>query len=149
MRRWGGRCSAFGWGMMISSNSLPRRGTFVFEKEAQAMQAMGMGKHLTPKELLVISPTGPMDNAFRWENECVRHKILDLIGDLYLVGRPIRGRLVAHKSGHELNHQLARRLVQQSETDAGQRWCIARRRWTSARSSGFCRTGIRCCWSIV
>jgi len=92
--------------------------TFVFEKEARAMQAMGMGKHLTTKELLVISPTGPVDNAFRWENECVRHKILDLIGDLYLVGRPIRGRLVAHKSGHELNHQLARRLVQLAETDA-------------------------------
>jgi UDP-3-O-[3-hydroxymyristoyl] N-acetylglucosamine deacetylase / 3-hydroxyacyl-[acyl-carrier-protein] dehydratase len=64
----------------------------------------------------VISPTGPLDNAFRYDNECVRHKVLDLIGDLYLVGRPIRGRLVAHKSGHELNHQLARRLIQQQET---------------------------------
>lgn len=92
--------------------------TFVFEREAKAMQAQGMGKHLSPKELLVISPTGPLENQFRWENECVRHKILDLIGDLYLVGRPIRGRLVAHKSGHELNHQLARRLVQLAETDA-------------------------------
>jgi UDP-3-O-[3-hydroxymyristoyl] N-acetylglucosamine deacetylase/3-hydroxyacyl-[acyl-carrier-protein] dehydratase len=92
--------------------------TFVFEKEARAMQAQGLGKHLTTKELLVISPTGPLDNKYRFENECVRHKILDLIGDLYLVGRPIRGRLVAHKSGHELNHQLARRLVQQYETDS-------------------------------
>jgi UDP-3-O-[3-hydroxymyristoyl] N-acetylglucosamine deacetylase/3-hydroxyacyl-[acyl-carrier-protein] dehydratase len=92
--------------------------TFVFEKEAVEMRARGLGKHLTPKDLLVISPTGPVENKYRFDNECVRHKILDLIGDLYLVGRPIRGRLVAHKSGHELNHQLARRLVQQSETDS-------------------------------
>jgi UDP-3-O-[3-hydroxymyristoyl] N-acetylglucosamine deacetylase/3-hydroxyacyl-[acyl-carrier-protein] dehydratase len=91
--------------------------TFVFEREAIEMRARGLGKHLTTKDLLVISPTGPVENQFRFADECVRHKILDLIGDLYLVGRPIRGRLVAHKSGHELNHQLARRLLQQQETD--------------------------------
>jgi UDP-3-O-[3-hydroxymyristoyl] N-acetylglucosamine deacetylase/3-hydroxyacyl-[acyl-carrier-protein] dehydratase len=89
--------------------------TFVFEQEANELRSRGLGKHLTPKDLLVISPSGPIDNAFRFPDECVRHKILDLIGDLYLVGRPIRGRLVAHKSGHELNHMLARRLVQQYE----------------------------------
>jgi len=90
--------------------------TFVFEKEAQEMRARGLGKHLTPKDLLVISPTGPIENQFRYADECVRHKVLDLIGDLYLVGRPLRGRLVAHKSGHELNHLLARRLLQQDQT---------------------------------
>ena len=92
--------------------------TFVFEQEANDLRARGLGKHLTPKDLLVISATGPIDNEFRYANECVRHKVLDLIGDLYLVGRPLRGRLVAHRSGHELNHQLARRLVQQQETTA-------------------------------
>jgi UDP-3-O-[3-hydroxymyristoyl] N-acetylglucosamine deacetylase/3-hydroxyacyl-[acyl-carrier-protein] dehydratase len=91
--------------------------TFVFEREAIEMRARGLGKHLTTKDLLVISPTGPVENQFRFADECVRHKILDVIGDLYLVGRPIRGRLVAHKSGHELNHQLARRLLAQQETD--------------------------------
>jgi UDP-3-O-[3-hydroxymyristoyl] N-acetylglucosamine deacetylase/3-hydroxyacyl-[acyl-carrier-protein] dehydratase len=90
--------------------------TFVFEKEAREMQARGMGKHLSPRELLVIAPTGPIENQFRYADECVRHKVLDLIGDLYLVGRPLRGRLVAHKSGHELNHLLARRLLQQDQT---------------------------------
>jgi UDP-3-O-[3-hydroxymyristoyl] N-acetylglucosamine deacetylase/3-hydroxyacyl-[acyl-carrier-protein] dehydratase len=92
--------------------------TFVFENEAKEMQSRGMGKHLTTKELLVISPNGPIDNPFRFADECVRHKVLDMIGDLYLVGRPIRGRLVAYKSGHELNHMLARRLIQQHETVA-------------------------------
>src|SRR5688500_17433501 len=92
--------------------------TFVFEHETEELRSRGLGKHLTPKDLLVISPDGPIDNPFRYPNECVRHKVLDLIGDLYLVGRPIRGRLVAHKSGHELNHQLARRLVTQYENTA-------------------------------
>ncbi|HEV2292277.1 MAG TPA: 3-hydroxyacyl-ACP dehydratase FabZ [Tepidisphaeraceae bacterium] len=90
--------------------------TFIFEREADELRARGLGKHLTPKDLLVIAAEGPVENAFHWPNECVRHKVLDLIGDLYLVGRPIRGRLVARKSGHELNHQLARHLVQEYDS---------------------------------
>jgi UDP-3-O-[3-hydroxymyristoyl] N-acetylglucosamine deacetylase/3-hydroxyacyl-[acyl-carrier-protein] dehydratase len=94
--------------------------TFVFEKEAQELRARGLGKHLSPKDLLVIAENGPIDNTFRFPDECARHKALDLIGDLYLVGRPIRGRLIAHKSGHELNHQLARKLLQQDESNSRQ-----------------------------
>ena len=89
--------------------------TFVTEQEAHELRQRGMGRHLTAKDLLVISPTGPVDNAFRFADECARHKVLDLIGDLALIGRPIRGRIVAHKSGHELNHILARKLLHQHE----------------------------------
>lgn len=89
--------------------------TFIFEHEASELRSRGLGKHLTPRDLLVISSEGPIENSFRWPDECARHKVLDLIGDLSLVGRPLRGRLVAHKSGHELNHLLARKLLQQSE----------------------------------
>jgi UDP-3-O-[3-hydroxymyristoyl] N-acetylglucosamine deacetylase / 3-hydroxyacyl-[acyl-carrier-protein] dehydratase len=91
--------------------------TFVFEQEAIELQSRGMGTHLTAKDILVVSPTGPIDNEYRFDNECVRHKILDLIGDLYLAGRPIRGRIVAHKSGHELNHFLVRKLLLQQENN--------------------------------
>jgi UDP-3-O-[3-hydroxymyristoyl] N-acetylglucosamine deacetylase/3-hydroxyacyl-[acyl-carrier-protein] dehydratase len=89
--------------------------TWVFEHEARELQARGLGTHLTPQDVLVISPQGPVDTKFRFADECARHKVLDLIGDLYLVGRPLRGRLVAHKSGHELNHMLARKLLQQQD----------------------------------
>ena len=89
--------------------------TFVTEEEAKKQQALGLGQHLTTKEMLVISPTGPIDNAFRFADECARHKLLDLIGDLGLIGRPLRGRIVAHKSGHDLNHQMARKLIVQYE----------------------------------
>lgn len=86
--------------------------TFVFENEAKELRARGLGKHLTPQELLVIAPDGPVDNAFRFADECARHKLLDLIGDLFLVGRPIRGRIIASKSGHKLNHLMAKRLLE-------------------------------------
>jgi UDP-3-O-[3-hydroxymyristoyl] N-acetylglucosamine deacetylase/3-hydroxyacyl-[acyl-carrier-protein] dehydratase len=92
--------------------------TFVSEQEALELRSRGLGQHLSPKELLVISPTGPIDNAFRFPDECARHKVLDLIGDLGLIGRPLRGRIVAHKSGHELNHLLARKLILQYESVA-------------------------------
>ncbi|MCS7033552.1 MAG: UDP-3-O-acyl-N-acetylglucosamine deacetylase [Phycisphaerae bacterium] len=87
--------------------------TFVFEDEAAELRSRGIGQHLTTQDVLVISATGPIDNEYRFADELARHKTLDLIGDLSLVGRPIRGRLVAHKSGHELNHILARRLLEQ------------------------------------
>jgi UDP-3-O-[3-hydroxymyristoyl] N-acetylglucosamine deacetylase/3-hydroxyacyl-[acyl-carrier-protein] dehydratase len=92
--------------------------TFVFEQEVQDLRSRGFGKHLTPKDFLVIAPGGPLENEFRFADECARHKVLDLVGDLYLLGRPIRGRIVAHKSGHALNHQLVRRLIEVHENNA-------------------------------
>jgi UDP-3-O-[3-hydroxymyristoyl] N-acetylglucosamine deacetylase/3-hydroxyacyl-[acyl-carrier-protein] dehydratase len=89
--------------------------TFVFEEEARELHARGLGQHLTPRDLLVISGTGPIDNEFRFADECARHKVLDLIGDLFLIGRPVRGRIVACKSGHALNHLLAKRLLEQEQ----------------------------------
>ncbi len=89
--------------------------TFLFEDEARQFQAAGLGTHLTYADILVIGPDGVLDNQFRFPDECVRHKILDLIGDLYLVGRPLHGKIMARKSGHALNHELVRRLVEDLE----------------------------------
>ena len=85
--------------------------TFSLQAEAVEMQARGVGAHLTPKDVLVVGPDGPIDNAFRFHDECARHKICDLVGDLALLGRHLRGRIVAHKTGHENNHALVRKLV--------------------------------------
>lgn len=89
--------------------------TFLFEEEARQFQAAGLGQHLTYADILVISPQGVVENEFRFADECVRHKILDLIGDLYLLGRPIHGKIIARKSGHALNHELVRALLEQGE----------------------------------
>jgi len=86
--------------------------TFLMEAEAQEFQARGMGKHLTARDLLVMGPSGPVENELRFPDEHVRHKIADLVGDLALLGRRLRGRIVAYKSGHELNHALVRKLAE-------------------------------------
>lgn len=86
--------------------------TFVMESEVRTLRAAGLGKHLTPKDVLVIAGEGPMGgNKYRFDDEPVRHKIVDLIGDLYLLGVPIQGRIIAYKSGHALNHELCRELI--------------------------------------
>jgi UDP-3-O-[3-hydroxymyristoyl] N-acetylglucosamine deacetylase/3-hydroxyacyl-[acyl-carrier-protein] dehydratase len=84
--------------------------SFLLEVEAKQFQARGLGTHIGPRDILVIDSDGPIKNAYRFPNECVRHKIVDLIGDLMLVGRPVLGRVVAYKSGHALNQQLVRKL---------------------------------------
>ena len=94
---------------------LARARTFLLEVEARQFQARGMGTHLTPRDLLVIDSDGPIKNSYRFPDECVRHKIVDLIGDLALVARPIKGRIVSYKSGHSLNQQLVRRIYEQAE----------------------------------
>lgn len=86
--------------------------TFVTKLEAEALRSRGLGTHLQAGDVLVLDTTGPIGTEYRFADECVRHKILDLIGDLYLLGCPIKGRIFASKSGHSLNHAMVRRLVQ-------------------------------------
>lgn len=85
--------------------------TFCLLSEAMAMRGLGLFERFSPRDLLVIGPEGPIDNALRWENELARHKLLDLIGDLALAGGPIVARITARRSGHALNHEMARRLA--------------------------------------
>jgi UDP-3-O-acyl-N-acetylglucosamine deacetylase len=93
-----------------ATNVAPAR-TFCLEAEARAMQSLGLFKALTPRDMLVFGPEGPIDNTLRFPNEPARHKLLDLIGDLSLAGRPIHARITATRSGHALNHEMARALA--------------------------------------
>lgn len=86
--------------------------TFLLEQEAKEFQARGLGKHLTEKEILVMGPRGPVGNDLRFPDEHVRHKVADLIGDLMLLGRPVFGRIIARRSGHELNQEVVRKLLE-------------------------------------
>lgn len=98
----------------FEKNLAPAR-TFLLETEAKQFQARGMGTHLGPRDILVLNSDGPIKNSFRFPNECVRHKIADLIGDLALVGRGLCGRIVAYKSGHSLNQRLVTKLYEAAE----------------------------------
>ncbi len=85
--------------------------TFVLKQEAEMLRQRGLGLHLQPGDVLVLDAGGPIGTSLRFPDECVRHKILDLIGDLYLLGCSIHGKIIAYKSGHSLNHALVRRLL--------------------------------------
>ncbi len=89
-----------------ASQIAPSR-TFLLQAEAEHMRSLGVGDHLTEDEILVFTPGGElMGGELIAPDEPVRHKVCDLIGDLSLLGRRIAGRVVASRSGHELNRQL-------------------------------------------
>ncbi len=85
--------------------------TFLRKAEADAARAQGIGAHLTEQDILVFDDEGPIGNALHCDDEPVRHKVCDLIGDLALLGKPLAGRLVASRSGHELNRKLVREIL--------------------------------------
>ncbi len=97
-------------------HELARARTFSLKEEAEALWERGMCRHLKPRDVLVIGDEGPIDNAYRFDNEPVRHKIVDLLGDLYLVGCAVYGRFVAYKSGHELNRRMCLKILEQIES---------------------------------
>jgi len=90
----------------FASEFAPAR-TFCLESEAQALKAAGFGKGANTQNTLVVGKEGVIDNKLRFPDEFARHKVLDLIGDLALAGCRIKGRIVAVKSGHALNQQMA------------------------------------------
>lgn len=87
--------------------------TFILQQEAEWLRQQGLGERVTCNDLLVFDETGPVDNELRFSNECVRHKTVDLIGDLALGNCDLEGRIVAYRSGHRLNAELVRTLVRE------------------------------------
>jgi len=79
------------------ANDLAACRTFLLEHEAAELRRQGIGATVTTADLLLIGPHGPIDNKYRCGNELVRHKILDLIGDLSLLGQDLCGHLVAYR----------------------------------------------------
>lgn len=86
--------------------------TFVTSKQADQIRSSGLASHVTNQDLLVIGESGPIDNHYRFKNECARHKTLDLIGDLALSGVELTGRFVSFRGGHSVNGKLAQRLAE-------------------------------------
>jgi UDP-3-O-[3-hydroxymyristoyl] N-acetylglucosamine deacetylase len=95
---------------------IARARTFGFMQDVEMLRGIGLARGgslenaIVMDEYRILNPDG-----LRYENEFVRHKILDAIGDLYLVGHPLLAGYVAHKSGHGLNNLLLRALLQQPD----------------------------------
>jgi UDP-3-O-[3-hydroxymyristoyl] N-acetylglucosamine deacetylase/3-hydroxyacyl-[acyl-carrier-protein] dehydratase len=89
--------------------------TFCLKEEADALLAKGLGQGATTTNTLVFGPSGVVDNQLRFADEAGRHKVLDCIGDLYLLGLPIKGHVFAFKSGHNLNRELLKKIAEQKK----------------------------------
>lgn len=97
------------------SDLAPAR-TFILEEEGEYLRDQGLGLRATNRDLVVFAPDGPIDNVLRYEDECVRHKTLDMIGDLALGGCDFVGKFTASRSGHRLNAELVRQILQHQTT---------------------------------
>jgi len=85
--------------------------TFCLKEEAEYLLSQGFGKGANVENTLVFERNLPISNTLRFENEACRHKMMDLLGDLFLAGGFIRGHVIAARSGHSLNLKLVRTLV--------------------------------------
>ncbi|AQS51998.1 MAG TPA: UDP-3-O-acyl-N-acetylglucosamine deacetylase [Paenalcaligenes hominis] len=97
--------------------TVARARTFGFASEVEAMRAAGLARGGSLDNAIVMDEFRVLNaDGLRYEDEFVKHKILDAIGDLYLIGHPLVARYVACKSGHGLNNQLARALLAASDS---------------------------------
>jgi UDP-3-O-[3-hydroxymyristoyl] N-acetylglucosamine deacetylase len=98
--------------------------TFGFLREEQAMKNLGLIRGATEDNVIVLTDTGVKNGPLRFQDEFARHKVLDLIGDLALLGKQVIGRIVADRAGHAMHTALVARLLRdkslwEETTEAG------------------------------
>ena len=95
--------------------------TFLLKQEADWLRSQGLGTRVTPRDLLIFDGAKVLDNQLRFADECVRHKLLDVVGDLALAGRPVVGQITAYRSGHQLNAELVEALLKLASAETSLR----------------------------
>ena len=88
--------------------------TFTFLKDVEMLRQNGLALGGSLDNAIVLGETGVLNNALRFEDEFVRHKILDAVGDLALVGYPVIGHLVAHRAGYALHTEFASKILEET-----------------------------------
>lgn len=92
------------------SSIAPAR-TFGYKKDEQRLRDMGLIRGAGPENAIILGESGPENGPLRFADEYVRHKVLDLIGDLALAGKRIEGHVVAERAGHAMHTALVSRLM--------------------------------------
>jgi UDP-3-O-[3-hydroxymyristoyl] N-acetylglucosamine deacetylase len=95
----------------FAENIAPAR-TFGFLRDVEMLRKSGLALGGSLENAVVIGESGVLNTKLRFDDEFVRHKVLDAIGDLALIGRPIVGHLEAHKAGHAIHAALVQRLFE-------------------------------------
>jgi UDP-3-O-[3-hydroxymyristoyl] N-acetylglucosamine deacetylase len=100
------------FGKVSFVRELSRARTFGFMQDVEKLRAAGLGRGASLDNAIVIDDFRVLNSeGLRFDNEFVRHKALDAVGDLYLLGHPLIGAFSGHKSGHAMNNQLLRALL--------------------------------------
>ena len=89
--------------------------TFGFLKDVELMRQAGLALGGSLDNAVVLGETGVLNNPLRFPDEFVRHKILDLLGDLVLLGKPLRAHVVALRAGHALHTRLVKAILETAE----------------------------------
>ncbi|MFL6672159.1 MAG: UDP-3-O-acyl-N-acetylglucosamine deacetylase [Massilia sp.] len=104
------------FGSVSYVHDVARARTFGFMQDVESLRGMGLARGGSLENAIVMDEYRILNaDGLRYDDEFVRHKILDAIGDLYLVGYPLLASYEAHKSGHALNNELLRELLAQPE----------------------------------
>jgi UDP-3-O-[3-hydroxymyristoyl] N-acetylglucosamine deacetylase len=91
--------------------------TFGFLSQVKELQSNGLALGGSMDNAIIFTDEGILNPELRYEDECIRHKILDFVGDLCLLGRPIKGLFIASKAGHALDVALSRKILAVLEAD--------------------------------
>ena len=92
---------------------ISRARTFGFMQEVEYLRSNGLARGGSLDNAIVLDEYKIINkDGLRYKDEFVRHKILDALGDLYMLGKPILGKFVAHKSGHDLNNRLLKKIIE-------------------------------------
>ncbi len=91
--------------------------TFGFIRDVEKLRAAGLARGGSVENCIVLDDRGVMNGPLRYKDEFVRHKILDLLGDLALVGRPIVGEITAYRAGHALHSRFVEKILRISESE--------------------------------
>ena len=98
-------------------NEIAPARSFCFEAEIEALQALGIGKGASHENVVVIKTDGQTSSELRFDDEFVRHKTLDLIGDLYLAGHLPKAQVIAMRTGHLFHAQFVQALAEKGVLD--------------------------------
>jgi UDP-3-O-[3-hydroxymyristoyl] N-acetylglucosamine deacetylase len=111
-----GQTAEVDFGLESYVKEIARARTFGFMQDVETLRGMGLAQGGSLENAIVMDEYRILNaDGLRYENEFVRHKILDAIGDLYLIGHPLLASYTAHKSGHAMNNQLLRALLEQPD----------------------------------
>jgi UDP-3-O-acyl N-acetylglucosamine deacetylase len=86
--------------------------TFLSKVEADCLLSAGLCQRVTPRDVLVLTPEGPIENNYRYDNECARHKVLDMVGDFSLTDCDWVGSFESYRGSHSLNAECVRQLLE-------------------------------------